>query len=323
MPRLLETVDDLIAAVRAQLDETNQDAVGDATDILPSLNRGQDYACDILARYYPEPLLTHSAVTLTAGTAEYDIPEDAFEDRLVKVEITVAGSQREVQRINYADISNYETSSNIAIPSYYCLVGRQYRLVPTPDGSYAARIWYLRAADKLVQSQGRIQIPNATSNYVLLDTVGDDITTTSDTLASYVNVIDAQTGLIKKSFQVLSIVGNRVTFRSTPLRSTVLGRTISSSFISTDIERDDYISLVQGTCVVQPLGANITNFCIQYAVNEINRKLGMDTIPEKQMLSDLEQQVQRSYIGREPDMRIRKVNRVWGPVHRWWNNTTR
>lgn len=320
MPRLLETVSDLIASVRSQLDESNQDDVDDTLDILKSANRAQDYACDILARFYPEPLLTHIPVTLTASEPEYDCPEDAFEDRIVKVEITVAGTQREVTRISYQDISNYESSSTAAIPAYYCLVGRKYRLVPTPTAAYPVRLWYLKQADKLVKPQGRIQIVNVASNYVLLDTIGDDLTTTSDNLESYVNVIDGQTGLIKKSLQILSITGSRITFRATPLRTTVLGRTIASSFLTTDIEKDDYLCLIQGTCVVQPLGANITNFIIQYTVNEINRKLGGDVLPEKDMLEMLETQVQRSYVGREPDMRIKKTSRIWGPAYRWWHN---
>ena len=86
MARLLLTVQDLVDQVRNQVDEQDQDAVSLEGDILPVLNRAQDYAYNILARKYQEPLLTYTQLTLTSGQ-EYDIPEDAFEDRIEKIEI--------------------------------------------------------------------------------------------------------------------------------------------------------------------------------------------------------------------------------------------
>jgi hypothetical protein len=322
MASLLETVDDLVAAVRSQLDEANDQsgALDTETDILPALNRAQVHAASTLARNYPEPLLTKLDVTLVAGTAEYSLPEDISEDRLVKVEINVSGTYREVQRISYRDISNYETTGTALAPSYYCIIGRKYRLVPAPDGVYAARIWYLRKPDKLVSPQGRIVVVNTAGNYVVVDAAGADLSTTSDNLASYVNVIDGQTGLVKMSLQILSITNNKLTFRGTPLRTSVLGRTISTAITSTDVERDDYICLAKGTCVVQPLGDTITNFIIQYAVAEMTRKLGGDVPPEKDMLENLEKQVTRTENGREQAFRIKKTAKAWGGANsrRWW-----
>jgi len=322
MPRQHETVEDLISAVRGQIDEENQESVDDTRDILPALNRAQEYASDILARFYQDPLLKHTSVTLTTGTEEYDIPEDALEDRLEHVEITIQGQQRPIQRINYRDISEYESTNTQTIPSYYCVVGRKYRLVPPSDGSYSARIWYLLSPDKLVIPQGRVQLLNTSSNYVVLDAAGDDLTTNSDNLENYVNVVDRETGLIKITLQVLSISGARITFRSTPLRTTVLGRTISGSFTTSDIQKDDYLSTVQGTCVVQPLGGNVVNFIIEYAVNEMKRKLDLEVIPEERLLDKLEKQVSRSYVGREQTFRVRKTSKIWGPVRRFWTRYT-
>jgi len=165
--------------------------------ILQVLNRAQDFASNILARHYEDPLLTKTSVTLVNGQAEYDIPEDAFEDRLEKIEVTVNQFQYEVQRISYRDLSVYESNSNVSVPYYYAIVGRKYRLIPTPTSNNTLRVWYLKDPDQLVVNQGRITSINTASNYVLLDSVGTDLTTESDQLASYVNVIDKQTGKIK------------------------------------------------------------------------------------------------------------------------------
>lgn len=325
MPRILQTIDDLMTTVRSQLDEANPDAVSDDNELLPALNRGLDYATSTLARFYPEPLLTHTSVTLTSGTNEYDIPEDAFEDRIAKVEIEIQGTYREVQQISYRDISNYEINTTTLVPSYYCIVGRKYRMVPAPSGAFNARVWYMKQPDKAVTQQGRVVTLNTGSNYIMVDEVGSDLDTISSDLSSYVNIVDGQTGIVKKSLQIQSISGTRITFRSSPIRSTVLGRTISSSFSSSDIEADDYICSIQGSCVVQPLGPTIINFIVQYAVNEITRRLGGDAPTEKEMLDVLEKQVQRSDNGRPGTLKVAKRSRIWGVVGNkwWWPGSTR
>jgi hypothetical protein len=325
MPRILQTVDDLMTTVRSQLDEANPDAVSNETELLPALNRGLDYAASTLARFYPEPLLTYVSVDLTSGTNEYDIPEDAFEDRLVKVEISVDGTYREVQQISYRDISNYEINTTTLVPSYYCIVGRKYRMVPAPSGAFDARVWYVRQPDKAVMQQGRVVTINTGSNYIMVDEAGSDLDTVSTDLSSYVNIVDGQTGIIKKSLQIQAISGTRITFRSSPIRSSVLGRTISSSFSATDIQADDYICSIQGSCVIQPLGPTIVNFIIQYAVNEITRRLGGDAPTEREMLDVLEKQVQRTDNGRTNTLRVAKKSRIWGVVGNkwWWPGSTR
>lgn len=320
MSRLLYTVSDLVSQVRSQLDETNRDSVDTDLDILPALNRGQDFASDIYARYYPEPLLTYTSVTLTSGQNEYDIPEDCFEDRIQKIEVEIAGTYREVERISYRDISNYESGATTPVPYYYCVIGRKYRLVPAPTGANTLRLWYIRNPEKLVSPQGRITSINSGSNYVIVDEAGDSLTTEADQLGSYVNWIDGQTGIIRASLQIASILSGKITFRSTPTRSTVLNRTISGSIPSAGAQ-DDYLAPIDGTSVLY-FDRPTANFVIQYAVAEMSRRLGGNADFEERVLSTFEEQVRRTWVGREQQLRVKRRSQAWGtPTRRWYPTT--
>lgn len=324
MPRLLYTVNSLIEEVRSLLDEQNQDSVDTDKDILPALNRGQDFAFDIYARKYPEPILFTEELALSSGVADYDIPESIFEDRVLKLDIKVPSGEsarstyRKVDRISFRDLADYESSSLTNIPYYYCIIGRQIRFLPTPTGTYNARLWALRNPEKLVIPQGRITLINEVGNYLIVDEAGEDLTTESDQLGSYVNVVDGQTGLIKATLQIMSLNENKITFRSIPTRSTVLNRTISGSLTATGIEQDDYLCAIDGICVPY-YGRPTSNFLIEFAVAEIVRKLGGQASTEEQILQKFEQQVERTWIGRERQTRVQKRNQSWGvPTRRWY-----
>lgn len=330
MPRPNYTVDDLIDNVRSQIDEQNIDAVDDVADILPALNRAQDFAFNILSRQYEEPLLRTAVVDIVGGQRDYTIPEDAFEDRLEKIEISFGGDRYEVKRISYRDISDYETSTRVNIPQYYAIIGRKFRLLPTPTGTYDARIWYLAQPEKLVKPQGRVTKVDAVNNALILDSIGDDITTETDELNSYINVIDGHTGVVKGSFQVKITDGQKLTIKTTPTRTSVLGKTILTSLedlpdpqaidagVSTlSVDPDDYISTIHGTCIPyfpQPT----TNFLIQYAVAELQRKLGGDAGLEERVLEKFEKQVERSWVGREQTLRVQKRSKNWDRYRRRW-----
>lgn len=328
MSKLLYTVQNIVDEVRSQIDELNTDSVSTDNDILPSINRGQDYAFDIYSRRYPEPILKYYTQTLTGGVQEYDIPEDVFEDRILKVEIAVpsgtAGqaTYQEVERISYRDITQYETTGQSNFPLYYCLIGRKIRFVSSPSGTYPARIWCLRNPEKLVLPQGRITIVNQPSNYVIVDSVGSSLTTESDQLGSYVNVVDGQSGLLKGSLQIQSINENKITFRSSPTRDTVLNRDITGDLDEIDIRQDDYLCAIDGICVPY-YGRPTTNFLIQFSGAEMVRKLGGQADTEEKILEKFEKQVEKTQFGREPAMRITKRNRNYTTPYRRWYSTGR
>lgn len=300
---------ELLSDVRSLVDETNSADVKDIEDILPALNRAQDIAANILSRQYESPLLVPLAVALTAGIQEYDIPENAFEQRLEKVEININGYFSEVPRISYRDITDFESRATVTYPFAYCVIGNKYRLLPNVNAAHPLRIWYLRDPEPLVLEQGRITRINSALNYIIVDALGEDITTDASELNSFVNLIDGSTGLVKGSLQVQSIAGNRITFKSTPSRDTVLGKTILGSLPS-DLDQDDYLCTISGTCI--PFFKKpVSNYIIQLAVADIVRKLGANTDVELRLKEELEDLVQRSWAGREQTLRVKQTNRNW------------
>ncbi len=321
----MNTVQDLIDQVRSQLDEDNQASISDTRDILPALNRAQDHAMNILARHYEEPLLDYYSLTLTSGQQEYAIPEDSFEDRIEKVELEVGPSIfQEVTRVSYRDATYLESPLKSPFPSNYVVIGKRIRFVPDVSGNYPARIWYLREAPKFVTPQGRIQSVNEASRYVIVDSVGENLSVQSDNLNSYANIIDGSTGEIKASLQIQSIGANsQIVFKASPTRATVLNKTIQSDLTSlvdihgnpTSIEPDDYISVLAGSCIpIFPKPVN--NFCIQYAVSELTRKLGGAADQERIVLEAFEKSVERSWVGRETTKRIKMRARYWKRPYR-------
>jgi hypothetical protein len=330
MPSQIITTDDLIDEVRSMLDEDNRVSVTDSEDILPALNRAQNYAANILSRHYESPMLVHQDVATVNGQMEYDIPEDAFEQRLDKLEVRLNNIFYNMKRIDYRDISQFENKNSTSIPYYYVIIGTRYRLIPASNSAYPLRIWYLRDPAPLVISQGRINIVNSASNYVVVDSIGDDVTTETDNLNSYVNIIDAQTGLRKASFQAKTITGNRITFKTAPTRTTVLNTTIDTdmtNLTSNDstnegptvtIEPDDFVCVLRGSCV--PFFKKpFSNFLVQYAVAEIRRKLGGPAELELRVLKELEEQVERSWAGREQTLRVQKSSDNWTlPTRRYY-----
>jgi hypothetical protein len=325
-----KVVDDLVSDVRQQLSEENTAALDTKLDILAALNRAQDYAANILARHYESPMLVKQIVELEPGRSEYPIPDDAFEQRLEKIELTIGRSFVELTRTSYRDATYYESTSGTFIPSLYVVIGNRYRLVPGPSsGARQIRIWYLRDPLPLVLQQGRVTLVNAAENYLLVDSLGVDLTTEGDNLNSYISVIDGQSGLRKGSFQIKNLVDNKIEIKTTPARSTVLNIPIDSSFNGLvdesgqplTIEPDDYVCVVSGICI--PFFKKpFSNFLIQYAVAELTRKLGGDSGMEQSVLKGLEEEVERSWVGRETTLRVKKRNITWGSNYSRWRGNT-
>lgn len=309
-------VDELTAEVRSLIDEINVDNITDDEDIIPALNRGQDYAASILGRKYAEPLLVSKIVPINAVDSIYDIPEDAFEGRLEKVEVRIGTDYYEVKRISYRQITEYEFPVNTTLPQYYAVIGNQFRLIPNTSVGYELRLWYLRDPAPLEKSQGQVRIVNVGSNYLVVDVIGSKLTTNVDALNSYVNFVDGDTGDIKKTLQIQSIADQRVTFKTTPTRSTVLGRTVSGSFTAADIEPDDYICTVHGSCVPF-LKKPLSNFLVTFAAADIKvNKLGGEPGLVAQQLAAFEKQVERLWVGQEQTLRVTRVNAHFGTRRR-------
>lgn len=327
------TTDNLISNVRSLLDEDNKESVTDADDIIPALNRGQNYAASILARHYEDSMLVSKIVPMVSGQIEYNIPEDSFEQRLEAVEVIRGTTFQLLTRIDYRDIGLYENSASTTIPYYYAVRGDRYRIVPASNAAYSLRIWYLKDPLPLVKSQGRINTVNTGSNYIIVDSIGSDVTTEVDNLNSYVNIIDAQTGKRKATLQVKTISGNKITFKTSPSRTNVLNTTIDTDMANLSINdstnegpdytinQDDYVSVITGSAV--PFFKKpFSNFLVQYAVAEIRRKLGGPADLAERVLKKFEDQVESTWASRESTLRVKKASGKWSTSNRRFYGTS-
>ena len=316
------TTRSIIAQIRSLLDENNEAEISDDIDILPALNRGYDDAMDIVARKYPDSMIQPLMVTVVPGQALYDIPEDAFQQRLEKVEAYVNGFYTEIKRIAYNDITAYDVPSS-GTPYYYAVMGTQYKLAPPPRGINGIRIWYIPEQGPLVQEYGRISSVNTGENYVVVTDVTDptQVSNGIDNLRSFVNVVDNRTGQIKATLQIQSITNSKLTFKTAPTRTEVQGRTVIGAIPAT-VTRDDYICPVDGTCIPF-MRSPLTNFLITYTVADIKAiKLDGDPQVVIKMLDKFEQRVERTWIRREQELRVGKASRIWGPRARnFWSRT--
>lgn len=313
MARRLSTVADLVSEIREQIDELNTDAVNTESRILPTLNRGLEYAWDLLARRYPDQITRFNTITADAAITEYDLPEDCFEDRVLRVEVNINGSYQEVRRIAPYDAWQFESTSPSSTPSRYSIQERTIRFYPSSNGTYDFRVWYIRECEQLVLPQGRITSINTAGNYVIVDSTGTDLTTESDSLSSYINIVDSQTGLIKASLQLQTSVADKLVFRTTPTRATVLNRTIGDEIPAT-VQLDDQVCLVQGTCI--PPQSPLRNFLIEFTTAEIIRSLGGDAATEEQVLQKYEKQIENTGAGRESTRRVQRRSSAWGQTFR-------
>lgn len=302
------TVSDLVADVRSLIDEANQVSVDTNADILPALNRAHDVACNILARHYESPLLTYALVPLVSLQQEYPIPDDAFENRLEKVEVQiVAGIFNPVTRISYRDATLLETTAHTSIPMFYTEIGDIYRLYPSPTGAYPLRIWYIKDPGPLVLEQGTVTLVNQAQNYVVVDSIGSSLSVDNSLFSSYVNFVDAANGVIKGTCQIQSLTNNRITFKTVPTRTTVLGKTIQGS-LPTNLAPDDVICTVDGNCV-PALRKPFSNYVTSMAVSELlNTKLGIQSEMAEKVRTEMQVLVKESWTGRESYMRVKLTN---------------
>lgn len=310
---MAHTTEDILRQVRAQLQEENTKTIND-TVILDAVNRGNDYAFDLMIKHYPDPLVFQDPVLRTVDeNNEIEILESTFEDRLLKIDAIQSTTYYDMERVSYRDIARIDGTNLTGAPRVYAMIGRKVRILPKPTmGTYKFRMWYVREVENLVKTQGKItaigttDISGTTHSYVALDNIGSGLA-----VGEYINIIDAHTGEIKNSLEILSIdaTSGKVVFKETPTRSSVQNKNIDGA-LADDIELDDLVCLIDGTCIPffkKPL----TNYIIQYAVYEIRRALGYDVSLEERMLKKLEDSVERQWVGRENTKRVNAKNRLW------------
>lgn len=318
---------DLISDVRSLIDETTDEAAHDVTDILAALNRAQNEAVAMICNQYDDILATSKSYTysdITSGSVPF--PENTLEDRIQKVEVKVSGgywcslipySYRDAARLELPTTATY-------VHGYYTKEKRLHLLPQTISSANLSelRVWYSKEPDKLVKPLATVSAVSSTAvPYVHITDSSVDFVSTATNTDSYVNVVDGETGNVKCTLQIASKVGDRLTFRTSPQRSSVFGRTVSSALPTSstanpdqEIKPDDYICSAEGTCVPFMKGV-YSNFLTQSAALDIKRKLGdAEVLPvELQLKDNFAKYVKGLWAGRQNNQRIRSTNDNWIP----------
>lgn len=306
------TVQDLLTEVRSQTDESNTIDVTD-DKIVAALNRAQRKAANIVSRQYDELFWDSEIISAVGGQRDYAIPARAYGRRIEKIEVITEGNLGwEVTKISNSDRTAYFSNTQTARPVYYSQRKNLVQFYPIPNGTFDLEIHYTRAPEKLVKPQGRVETVNTGGQYVILDAVGSDLTTTVESFGAYVNFVDFVTGAVKGTSQILSIdaTTRRVNFKTSALtRTTVLGRTVGVA-IPTTVVADDYVCVVVGTCVPELPDAYV-DYLTQYAVLEIKRSHGEPTAEEYAQLKELAEELEKAWAGRELSHRVKKTSDHW------------
>lgn len=310
------TTDDLVQEVRAL---TSEESAVSPTDeaIARTLTRGQHFVLSQMVAIYPEPLLTRRKLTedernLLATEGYIEIPKDAFEDRLLHVVFTSSAQEYFVPWRRFDQVSAKKFAGSVPAPYAVYTMGRRVYVVPSPDGSLEPEIIYVRHPEPLVLKQA--QILAVGPDHLVVDDTGGKLSTESDDLESYFNVIDYRTGEVKGTFQVraISASGRRIDVRSTPQRSVVLGRDVQGASELSRAEPDDFLCQVRGTCV-PTLGGAFNPFLVQYAAAELSRSLDEQTAVLSGQISEAYRRLaQQQDSGRSTPLRIKNTSKIWG-----------
>jgi hypothetical protein len=302
------TVNEMVTQVREGSDETNLGSISNDF-IVSALNRALEYAADALVRSYPEPLITYDIIPLVPGQKIYTMPEGIFEDRVEKVEVFYNVGFLDLVRLSYRELALVERTTQTARPYNYALFGRYMQVLPTPSSTFQLRIWYVKEPETIVPQKYRVLASSATTSVAIDPTVTQLTMANPDTsvYASYLNVIDKDTGIVKGTVQVDSVSSSTLTIKPVPERAEVHNKTVAGSF-PTDMADGDWLCDATGSCVPE-LRQPFLNFAIEYAIAKIRHKFAENSKQEREMLDQFEKQVVRTWVKREQSSRIKNRNR--------------
>lgn len=326
MPRINRSlVDSIIAEIRLIVGEHND--ISSASDelILRLLNTAQEEAAQLLGRHYCEPLLTYVEYTIMPGTRDYPVPEDCFEERILKCECyqnTVTPPFPMLRTGFNEDLASAYSGNTVSmLPEAWMQIGttRSVRVFPTPIGGAKLRMWYMKKPDDLVTSEGRIKsIVNDTTLEV--DTFGTLISNDVDADGSHLSIIDGQTGFIKAILEVASVntAAATLTFSTNPLVNKIEGVPVGTpSFLTVNsdvkynIDIGDYLCLAPYTCI-PVIRQPVINFIKQYAVALVQTNLGADHDVANKALDKMQKFVESMDSGKQNHYRVTLKSEAYG-----------
>jgi hypothetical protein len=199
-------------------------------------------------------------------------------------------------------------------PALYSIIGRKIQLAPVNVQPVLIRVWYIQTPLPLVLDQGRIQQVDIDNNFVVVDSLNKDEAETpinpSTAYGKYFNIVDSTTGKLKATLQLESEDGQQLVIKTSPTRSTVFNLSVSSSIPDT-VTEDDVISSVDGLGVLF-FSRPLANYLIQYAVNEVQRMLGVSNLSfEEGKLRELRKKVMESWKKRPGAKFKRSHGKIW------------
>lgn len=299
---------EIIDAVRTQIDESSEVDITDA-HILSAANRAMTSGMDILVRTFPDPMITFTDMT-TTEVGKVDLPIGIFEDLVVHVDLLRDALPYRLEPVSFEDIYNHEFATQTNTPDVFAVFGRELHLRPNSAIGTKVRVWHVRTLEKLVKPQGRITRIGA--DYVVVDSYGNGLSTDSDEMNSFFNVIGFSSGKVKWTGQVKTISGDKITHKTTASRSQILTHDVSTDFADASpvVRTDDYICSAEGTCIPympQPL----ENYVVHASVIEMKNRLGYDTMPDRGLMGTYEKQLKNQWQGRPNKTKVHMLTRTW------------
>lgn len=163
------TLTTLRALVRERADMTGSSFV---TDVATSLDRWINEGCqrlheklvDAMGDQYVE---SSSALTLVAGTSDYNLPSDFY--KLYEVELTLSGTVRTLMPFNRAE-RNALTSRIVTwqeVPQYR-LAGSKIRILPTPQAAASGTMRYAPTFTVMSNGSDSCNFPDGWEKYVIV-----------------------------------------------------------------------------------------------------------------------------------------------------------
>jgi hypothetical protein len=313
-------VDSIIEEVRLVTGESNDSGSVSDELLLSLLNRAQTEAAQLLARHYPEAVVTYTDIPIVANIQDYELPEDILEERVLKMEYIQSAltNPYPMERITFdSDEASYYTGSSTAVePERYMQLGtsREVRVFPVPSGGGSLRMWYAKVPTDLVKSQGRIKsIVNATT--IELDALGDEISSNQDEDGSHLCIVDGTTGAIKAVLEVAGInptVETVITFSTTPITAEVEGiPVVACPDLTTAVNVGDYVCLAPFTCI-PTIRQPILNYIKQYAIALVQTNLGAEHEVAYRALKDMQKFVEDMDRSKPNAFRVRMKSDAYG-----------
>lgn len=145
----------------------------DGTGIDAWINEGGQKLWELLVKAYGEEFLEASTpFTTTSGVTDYNLPADML--AFYGIDLTIGGLEFALLPYTRGERNLWKNQS--ALGSWrqrprYKLSGMAtgvVRLLPAPDGAYAARIWYAPSWPLMLDVADTVNVPNGWERYIVV-----------------------------------------------------------------------------------------------------------------------------------------------------------